>query len=242
MTENAVQGETSAGLNLSDFVAAAAHDLGAPLFSILGLSQLLLSDKVPDEATRREFLTIIHQQATQLSHIVGDLRDLAATEAGAPISLDLEPVRPIMLVDDVAARAKPVARDKRISLSMRIASDLPPIQIDRGRATQVLDNLLGNALKFTPPGGTVEVSAETGDSCDFVRIAVRDSGIGMVPEVVSQVFERFFRIDSPLTEGTGLGLFSSKQLVRLLGGKIGASSKLGEGSTFWIELPKHHVA
>jgi signal transduction histidine kinase len=242
VSENATRGETTVGLSLSDFVAAAAHDLSAPLFSILGLTQLLLDDKAPDEATRHEFLTIIHRQATQLSHIVSDLRDLSALDAGAPISLDLEPVLPIMLVDDVVARAKPVASDKRISLAVRIASDLPPIQTDRGRATQVLDNLLDNALKFTPSGGAVEISAEPGDTSDFVRIAVRDSGIGMSPEVVSHVFERFFRLEPSSAEGTGLGLYISKQLVRLLGGEIGVVSKLGEGSTLWIELPNHLVA
>jgi len=237
VTENATQGETSAGMTLSDFVAAAAHDLSAPLFSILGLTQLLLDDKAPDEATRREFLTIIYGQAAQLSRMVNDLRNLSTLEARAPISLDFEPILLENLIGEVVTRAKPVAGQKQITLGMRIAPDLSPIRTDRGRATQVLDNLLGNALKFSAQGGAVEISAEPGDSRDVVRIAVRDTGLGITSEVLSQVFERFFRLDPSSTEGRGLGLYISKQLVGLLGGKIGADSKLGEGSTFWIELP-----
>ena len=169
--------------------------------------------------------------------MVNDLRDLSTLEALAPISLDFEPILLENLIGEVVTRAKPVAGQKQISLGMRIAPDLSPIRTDRGRATQVLDNLLGNALKFTTQGGAVEVSAEPGASPDFVRLAVRDTGFGIPSEVLSHVFERFFRVEPSSAEGRGLGLYISKQLVGLLGGKIGADSKLGEGSTFWIELP-----
>jgi signal transduction histidine kinase len=237
LTENATQGAASAGMTLTELVAAAAHDLNAPLFSILGLTQLLLDDRAPDEATRREFLTIIHRQATQLSRIVSDLRDLSALDAGAPIALDFEPVPVGDLVEDVVLRATPVAEQRHISLGMRIGANIPQVCTDRGRATQVLDNLLGNALKFTSKGGAVEVIAEPGSSSDFVRISVQDTGVGLPTDSIADVFEPFVRADPSKTDGSGLGLYISKQFVSLLRGRISLQSKLGEGSTFWIELP-----
>ena len=235
MTENA--NRTESALSLSDVVAAAAHDLTTPLSTILGLTQLLLDDKPPDEATRREFLLLIHAQAAQLERIVQNLKEFSLVEAGGPVTPHWEHLTCDELLAGAVARATPAAVQKGITLTAVCAENLRCIQTDRGMAGRVLDNLLGNAIKYTAEGGRIEVNAGQGATPKFVRITVRDTGSGISPNDLPHVFERGYRGQTADIEGRGLGLYIASKLTALLGGTIGVESEEGKGSRFFVELP-----
>jgi signal transduction histidine kinase len=231
--------------SLSEFVGSLAHEMRAPLFSIVGYTQLLLDYQARDEGTRRDCLTVILRQARQLTRIVDDMYVLSRLDAAAPIPLDVEPVDANDLIHDVLMRARDIADEKHIKLEMNVTAGLMPISADLGRLTQVLDNLVGNALKFSLQGGLVQVSAKPDVGGGAVRLSVRDGGIGIPPEAVSRVFERFYQVTDLPTQkidGVGLGLYISRRLVEILGGEIGVNSVLCEGSEFWLTLPCHVVS
>jgi signal transduction histidine kinase len=179
----------------------------------------------------------IHKQTVVLNRLVADLRDLALAEAG---QLKLE--RKLLSLGDLIAQVSEgleiQAHEKEVTLHIEVAANLPQVEADEQRITQVLFNLISNALRHTPAAGTITVSAELRE--DRVLVSVRDTGTGISPEDLPHVFERFYRADrsrARSTGGSGLGLTIAKQIVEAHGGQIWAQSWLGAGSTFAFSLP-----
>jgi two-component system phosphate regulon sensor histidine kinase PhoR len=169
-----------------------------------------------------------------------ELLDLSRIESGQ-VSLELKPVSPTKILSSAAERMRLQAERAGLSLSVECAHDLPRVSADEPRIEQVLVNLIHNAVKFTPPGGDVILSAEASREAEagrgVVRFAVRDSGVGIPADEVPRIFERFYRVDkSRAGGGTGLGLSISRHLVESHGGQIWAESREGEGSTFYFTL------
>ena len=175
-----------------------------------------------------------------LSHLVDDLQDLTLSEAGQ-LTLHREPV-PGVVLTTAAQAIQPRAEEKGVRLAVQSGADLPMIEVDRQRLGQVLRNLLANALTYTPPGGAIRLGAWR--SGEHVTIEVADTGSGIEPEHLPNVFERFYRADPSRTRatgGTGIGLAVVKQLVEAHGGAVAVSSAPGAGSRFSFTLPRAAV-
>jgi PAS domain S-box-containing protein len=222
-----------------EFLSVISHELRTPLNFIMGFASILEDDPAVDE-TRRSYVTKILSGADRMLHLVNDLLDVARLNAGKVV-LDKEPARYGELVDHVLGTLKPLADEKRLTLTATL--EVPErVMVDGLRIIQVLTNLVGNAIKFTPEGGTITVKAfQRGGE---LLTEVQDTGCGIDPEHAAVVFERFIQVDMSATRqagGAGLGLAISKGLVEAHGGSIGVASQLGEGSTFWFALPLEPV-
>jgi PAS domain S-box-containing protein len=223
----------------SDFVSNVSHELRTPLTAIKGSVDNML-DGLTGELNEKQFryLARIKSNTDRLARLINDILDLSRMEAGKielrPTVLPLSP-----LIKDVAETLRPVAVQKLISLQLTSFDTTMVAWADRDKITQVLMNLIGNALKFTPPHGTVNVAADrNGD--EWVKISVVDTGPGICSEELSRIFDKFYQIGGTNTQkakGTGLGLAVSKALVEMHGGKVWAESELGRGSTFSFTLP-----
>lgn len=212
-----------------------AHELRTPLSSIRGVMEGLLDGVLPAEPAT--FLNV-QNEVGRLQRLVHDLEELSRAEAGQ-IPLEMELVDPAGLIRTAAERLQPQFEDKDVRLYLDLASALPQLQADTGRMTQVLLNLMGNALQYTPLGGEVTVSARAENS--KIIITVQDDGLGIVPEHIPHIFERFYRVDKSRSRtggGSGVGLTISKHLVEAHGGRLTAASPgLNQGSAFTIYLP-----
>jgi signal transduction histidine kinase len=169
-----------------------------------------------------------------MDRLIRDLLDVANIQAGS-LRLDLRPLPPGTLAAIAVDQATPQAAAQRVRLGLAVEPALPAVLADRDRIVQVLSNLLGNALKFTPEGGDIEVRVWADGP--WVCFSVRDSGPGIAPEHLPRVFDRFWQLNRADRRGAGLGLTISKDLVERHGGTIGVESKLGHGSTFRFTLP-----
>ena len=222
----------------SEFISMVSHELRTPLASIMGYTEMLLTEEPgPLTPTQKEFLEISYQSSERLLHIVEELLDVSRIETGR-IKLKLERLRMEELVADIVEAMRPAAESKGLSLSLEVRGPIPPLEGDRARLEQVMNNLLSNAIKFTPEGGEVWVRLTREDN--QIEVAVADTGIGIAPEEMPRLFGKFFRASSAVERsirGTGLGLFITKSIVELHGGKIWAESELGKGSTFHFTLP-----
>jgi histidine kinase len=224
-----------------------AHELRTPLSSIRGVMEGLQDGILPPEP---KTFTSVEQEVNRLQRLVRDLEELSKAEAGQ-IPLEKERIDPAELVETVIFRLGQQFADKQVSLNIDIPPDLPTISVDPGRMTQVLLNLLGNALQFTPSGGHVTVQCLVNDSSSSgcqdlgsdpcLQITVADTGIGLTAAQISHIFERFYRVDKSRSRaggGSGIGLTISKHLVEAHGGRLtAASSGLNQGSVFMIVLP-----
>lgn len=222
-----------------------AHELRTPLAVIQGNLQAILDDVYPLE--KPEVQTIF-DETLLLSRLVDDLRELALAEAGQ-LRLQPQVVDLATLITQSIAMFSGLATEKGIQLKTSIAENLPPVWADTARSSQVLRNLLANALRYTPQGGTLSLrvnpertrpSATDASSASYVRLEVEDSGPGIAPEELAHVFERFWRAERSRSRahgGSGLGLAIAQQLVQAQGGQIGVSSAVGHGSCFWFTLP-----
>jgi signal transduction histidine kinase len=211
------------------------HELRTPLTSIKGYMEGLVDGVLP--ATPDTF-NQIHHEADRLSRLVDDLQELSRVEAKA-YSLDLRSIAVSNLVQTTVKRLSPQATAKRITLRSSLPTDLPPVQADEDRITQVLVNLVANAIQYTPEGGDVTISAAR--QADEVHISVKDTGIGVPPEHLANLFTRFYRVDKSRSRnaggGSGIGLTIARHLVEAHGGRIWAESKGdGQGSTFTFSL------
>lgn len=218
-----------------ELIGDVAHELRTPLSSVRGIMEGLMDDVLSAEPAT--FLLVQHEVG-RLQRLVRDLEELSRAEAGQ-IPLDLRTVTPAELVRAAAKRLRPQFEDKGVSLRLDVPTDLPQVRADPGRIIQVLLNLLGNALQYTPSGGQATVRAwREGQE---VAIAVQDTGIGIPAEHLPHIFDRFYRVDKSRSRtggGSGIGLTIAKHLVEAHGGRIGASSPgLGQGSTFTFTLP-----
>jgi histidine kinase len=213
-----------------------AHELRTPLSSIKGVMEGLQDGVLPPQP---ETFANVEQEVNRLQRLVRDLEELSKAEAGQ-IQLEKEAVSPVALVETAVARLRQQFNDKRVSLTADIPPDLPMITVDPARMTQVLLNLLGNALQYTPSGGRVAIHCSLSTDRNL-QIAVADTGIGLTTEQLTHIFERFYRADKSRSRaggGSGIGLTISKHLVEAHDGHLTAASPgLNQGSTFTITLP-----
>jgi signal transduction histidine kinase len=222
----------------SEFLASMSHELRTQLSSVIGFSELLLSDPSDrfDEPRRRKFLTQINSSGRYLLDLTSDILDLAKIESGH-VRLRLETVNIVEVVHSVMRAMEPLAAKKAI----RVKADLAAaghVQADAGKLRQMLLNLVSNAVKFTPDGGHVNIGARR--LADKVEIWVSDDGIGIAEPDFEHLFEEFRQVDSDISreqQGTGLGLALTKRFVELHGGEIRLTSEVGKGSVFTLSLP-----
>ena len=220
-----------------EFVANVSHELRTPLTAIKGYAETLRDGGLRDPETAAEFVRVIHRHAERLRALIEDLLDLAAVEQGEA-RIDLAPVALRDVATQAEAVARPAAAGKRHTLTLDVPGDLPRVLADRDRLGQVLINLLDNAVKFTPEGGRIEVSARP--SSGRVVVSVKDNGVGIPPEDIGRIFERFYRVGRSRDRregGTGLGLAIAKHLTQAMGGTIEVESRPGSGTTFRVSLP-----
>jgi two-component system phosphate regulon sensor histidine kinase PhoR len=218
-----------------EFVANVSHELRTPLTSIRALVETLETGAVDDPRMEAEFLGRIIGETDRLTALVEDLLDLARLEAGRS-PLRRTRIAPDVLVRQGADRLLPQIERARLNLEIVTAEDMPDVEVDVSRIEQVLLNLVHNAIKFTPPEGTITVEASATPT-DIV-VEVRDTGIGIPPDEQGRLFERFYKSDKARrSEGTGLGLAIAKHIVQAHGGDISVTSNVGSGSTFRFTLP-----
>jgi signal transduction histidine kinase len=221
-----------------------AHDLRTPISIIQGHAEALRDGVLPPET---ETFDLIYDEARRLHRLVEDLRTLSRAEAG---ELDLlprpVPVRP--LLEQTVAAHTPQAQSQEVTLALQVSPGLPPIAVDPDRIAQVLSNLVDNALRHTPPGGTVSITAQSPAAGEqlplptghWLLLTVRDSGPGIQPEDLPHIFERFYRGDKSRRRhagGSGLGLAIARSLVEGHGGRIWVESEPGAGAAFHLLLP-----
>ena len=226
----------------SRFLSNMTHEFRTPVNSILGLSSLLIEDRQRAGRQPDPEVIYIRKAAEQLSELVNDLLDLAKVEAGKvvvrPVEFEIE-----NLFGALRGMLRPLLMDQSVSLVFEEASHLPPVYSDEGKISQILRNLISNALKFTERG-EVRVTARA-EEADLVVFAVADTGIGIDPADQARIFEEFTQLEHRLqshVKGTGLGLPLSRRLAELLGGTLGVESVPGLGSTFTLRLPQRYVS
>jgi signal transduction histidine kinase len=224
----------------SQFVSVAAHELRTPLSSILGYVEMLLDgDLGPLTGQQRASLETVERSANRLIAITRNLLDLTRIEAGT-ILLSLKPVDLGALLRAVVTEYEPELAARDHGVTLELPRHLPPALCDEGRAAQIVGNLLSNAAKYTPPGGTISVRLGRDEQEGFLRVSVSDEGPGISLEDQEQLFTRFYRGEGARQSGeagTGLGLPIARSLVELHGGRIWLESQPGAGSTFLITLP-----
>jgi signal transduction histidine kinase len=227
-----------------ELIVNASHELRTPIASIRGHVESLLmatEDGTPDgpaPAELRTYLGIVHRETERLSALVDDLLALARAEAGE-LHLEIRPVDIGGVIEEVYQALAPLARrERQVTLVREVPAGLPPVLADRQRLAQVLLNLVRNAITYTPAGGIVSIAAERADA-DHLALSVADTGIGIPPEELGRVFERFYRTDASRARasgGFGLGLAIVRDLLDAMGGSITAESVPGQGSRFRVLL------
>jgi PAS domain S-box-containing protein len=219
------------------FLATLSHELRTPVHAIAGWTQILRSGQL-DAAGRSRALDVIERNARLQAQLIGDLLDISRVISGK-LRLEMRPAYPLEIVEAALASVRPAAEAKEVRVERTLDPGAGPVLADPGRLEQIVVNLLGNAVKFTPRGGWVEIRLEEGDG--EARIQVRDDGEGIEPELLPHVFDFFWQADASTTRrqgGLGLGLAIVRQLVELHGGAISAASPgKGGGATFTVSLP-----
>jgi two-component system phosphate regulon sensor histidine kinase PhoR len=219
-----------------EFVADVSHELRTPLTSIKAFVETMIEERLVDRDESLRFLQIVAKHADRMGALIDDLTDLSLIETGA-VALDLTSLDAWEVARDVLAQF--AYRAEAVGVATRL--DLPspfPLIADQRRLEQVLVNLVDNAIKFSRRGGTVRIAGDVRDGRP--RITVEDTGVGIPPEALEQVFHRFFRADKARSRelgGTGLGLAIVKHLMRLHDGQVSVASELGRGATFTLEFP-----
>jgi signal transduction histidine kinase len=218
----------------SDFVSIVGHEFRTPLTSIQGFSEIIRDEDLTREEVT-EYAADINAEAQRLSRLIDDMLDLDRMESGR-LTLHREPVDLNTLITEVAGDMRSSAPQHVLRLDLGDA--LPPLSGDRDKLRQVLTNLLSNAVKYSPEGGEITLSSRVEGACVHVR--VQDHGVGIPPEALEAIFERYARIDSDATrsiQGTGLGLPIVRRIVALHGGAVWAESAPGQGSVFHATIP-----
>jgi len=220
-----------------DFVANVSHELKTPLTAIRGCAETLLNGALEDREHGPGFARSICEQAVRLDNLVNDLLKISYAESGRA-QLEKVPVRLKSLVDDTAGGLESILAVKKVFLSNLVPPGLE-VGADRDKISQILINLLDNAVKYSREGGEIKVSAAAEDG--VIKVSVEDAGIGIPAAHLPRIFERFYRVDKARSRelgGTGLGLSIVKHLVELHGGTVGVESAESRGSKFWFTIPK----
>ncbi|MBI3999387.1 MAG: hybrid sensor histidine kinase/response regulator, partial [Candidatus Omnitrophica bacterium] len=223
----------------SDFIASVSHDIRTPLNSVQESIALILDGVVDTHQDKgKKVLEIAKRSIKRLTTMINDLLDFSKLEAGK-LRLHIEPSDIQVLIDEVLGSLKSLAEKKQVKFDFHPTQGFPKVPCDAERMVQVLTNLVGNAIKFTPEGGTVSIRAEMTPQ-SRAQVVVSDTGIGIAKEDLGRIFERFEQVkgaDSKGVKGTGLGLSICKELVRLHGGDVWAESEVGKGSHFIVSIP-----
>jgi signal transduction histidine kinase/AmiR/NasT family two-component response regulator len=225
-----------ANLAKSDFLSSMSHELRTPLSAVLGFAQLIESGEPAPTVTQKRCVDQILKAGWYLLDLINEILDLALIESGK-LSLSLEPISLSDVMQECRTMIEPQAQKHGISVTFPRIEMRYFVQADQTRVKQVLINLLSNAIKYNKVGGTVVVEC-VASGTERIRICVEDSGGGLTPEQLAQLFQPFNRLgqEGNVEEGTGIGLVVCKRLVELMGGVIGVESVVGKGSVFWIDL------
>ena len=221
-----------------DFVANVSHELKTPLTSIQGFAQAILDGTADSDEARQKAAQVIYDESGRMHRMVLDLLDLARLDSGTA-DITMSPVKMTALLNAVAEKFSPQSQRAGVQIKVDSAENLPAVTADGDRLAQVFTNLVDNALKFTPQGGSIllHVSVVNGE----MRVAVSDTGMGISAEVQKHIFERFYQADPARKggekHGAGLGLAIASEIVQAHGGRISVRSRQGEGATFEVFLP-----
>lgn len=224
----------------SEFLANVSHELKTPLNSILGFAQII-SEKpaLLKKEKGQRYAEHIITSGKNLLNMINDLLNLAKTETGK-MELRIEKISIHHLCEDILAAFSQTAKQKKIKLKLTTENNIPPVVTDAGKVRQILYNFMNNAIKFTPSKGRVEIKASMRNE-DTIRLSVTDTGRGIAEADKAKIFDKFRQVDGSITRetpGSGLGLAICRELSTLISASIGVDSTLGQGSTFWLNLPK----
>ena len=234
--ESSKSAAEKANLAKSEFLSSMSHELRSPLNAILGFAQLMESDATPATPAQKTSIDEILRAGWYLLELINEILDLAQIESGK-LSLSPEPTSLAEVIVECQAMIEPQAQPRGIRMTFPRFDAPCFVAADRTRLKQVLINLLSNAIKYNTAGGTVVVDC-AGSTAERIRLNVRDSGAGLSPEKLAQLFQPFNRLgrEHGAEQGTGIGLVMSKRLVELMGGVLGVESSVGVGSVFWCDL------
>ena len=220
-----------------EFIATVSHELRTPLTSIRGFSQTLLAswDKIDDE-NKKKFIKIIEEQSNRLIHLVENVLSVSKMNASSEVLKKVD-------VNEVIKRIIPMFTEqyKTRKFVQKLNSNLPPARLDEDKFQQILTNLIDNAAKYSTDGKTVTISTELVEN--FVEMKITDEGVGIKKEDFDKVFKKFSRLENHLTsttQGNGLGLYITKQLVENMGGQISFTSEINKGTTFKVLMPVYN--
>ncbi|RIK86941.1 MAG: hypothetical protein DCC67_02440 [Planctomycetota bacterium] len=219
------------------FIDTATHELRTPLANIKAYAETLASAECIDIELQKEFCNIINSEVTRLARFIDDLLSISSMEAGA-LSIERQPVETQRLFSEVLSKVEPLMQQKQIDFQVELPPKMPELNLDKDKIVAVVVNVLGNAAKYTPPGGRVSLHVKVEDG--RLRASIEDTGFGIAPDDLHKVFDKFFRSDDPRVQaevGTGLGLSLAREIVRMHGGEISVESELNKGSAFHVLLP-----
>ncbi len=223
----------------NDFVSHVSHELKTPLASITAYSEMLCDGEATDEETKKEFYSVIQNQAKRLSRLIEDILNTSRIESGL-IKVDKEPASLTMLIEEQMQMIQNYAEEKNIKVTGQKPIVFDQVYVSKDMISQVIVNLLSNAVKYTPAGGSVKIETEVDEYAGLVRVKVTDTGVGIPEDEIDHVFDKFYRVraNNKQAKGTGLGLNLVKQIIeKVHKGKVFVTSKVGVGSTFGFELP-----
>lgn len=219
------------------FIDAATHELRTPLSNIKAYAETLATAKGIEVEQQKEFCNIINSEVTRLARFVDDLLSISSIEAGS-ILIDKQRTIATRLFEEVLDKVRPLMKQKEQTFEVKMPEKMPDLYVDKDKIVAVLVNLLGNAAKYTPSKGRVSMRVKVDN--ENLQVAIEDTGVGIAPDEVSKVFEKFFRSSDPRVQtetGTGLGLALAQEVVHMHGGTIAVESQLDQGTTFAVTVP-----